>query len=310
VKEEGLESSGTVSFRATATLQPHSLTQIIRLVRPTQWVKNIAVVPLALADTRSWSASALGRTSLAVAVFTVASSLVYVVNDIKDREKDRRHPVKRARPIASGEVSLPLAFGLATILATALGVLATSDVRLWWPIIAYMAINVAYSQILKNIPLVDIFCVALGFVLRLLQGYLAISQTPSQWLELFVLAFCLFLSAGKRRQEIMVGGVGHRPALQGYSIALADSLLALFAMLTVISYVMYMNNMRSTGTIAASTALLSVPCVIFGISRHLQIMLVKGEGGDPIRNLFRDWASVLNSLAWAALFATSVLIPS
>ncbi|MGW3149532.1 UbiA prenyltransferase family protein [Streptomyces sp. NPDC001177] len=283
--------------------------QLFRLVRPEQWLKNVAVVPLALVDTRSWSASALGRTALAVLAFTLTSSLIYVVNDIKDRDRDRRHPVKRTRPIASGAVTTRLAVALTVMLAVGVGAFVASDVTTWWPLVAYLAINVAYSQALKHIPLIDIFCVATGFVLRLLQGYLAISHAPSQWLELCVLAFCLFLIIGKRRREITVGGVGHRPALEGYSVALVDNLLALFAVLAVMSYVLYLRDMEGTGTIAASTTLLSVPCAMFGVARHLQIMLVRGGGGDPVRSLFRDKVSVVNSVTWAALFTITVLVP-
>lgn len=284
---------------------------LLRLTRPEQWLKNLAVVPLALLDTRSWSAGALRDTAEAVLAFTLMSAFIYVVNDLKDKDRDRRHPVKRHRPIASGQVGTALAGTLAGLLlaAVALLVAATGGIATGWPVLAYLVVNIAYTAGLKHVPLVDVFCVATGFVLRLVQGYLALGKEPSQWLELCVFAFCLLLIIGKRRREMTVGGTGHRPALAGYSVPLLDNLIGLAGVLAVISYALYLYAMAHTGAVAQATAFISAPCAIFGVARHIQIMLVQEGGGNPVHSLFRDRISVVNSLVWAALFATTVLLP-
>ncbi|HCT76848.1 MAG TPA: hypothetical protein DGT23_09720 [Micromonosporaceae bacterium] len=158
----------------------------------------------------------LGRMGLMVAAFIVASSMVYVVNDIADRKRDRLHPDKRHRPIASGEVSVAAATALAAALAVPLvaliGVLTLQDA---WPVLLYLALNAAYSWKLKHFPLLDVFTVATGFVLRLVGGYEATGDPIAEWLLFCVLALCLVLILGKRRHELAAGGAGHRPALSG-----------------------------------------------------------------------------------------------
>ncbi|MFF2699293.1 UbiA family prenyltransferase [Streptomyces cyaneofuscatus] len=285
------------------------LRDLLALVRPGQWVKNLAVVPLALLDVRPWHLGAFGRIGWAVLGFTLASALVYVVNDLADRERDRLHPVKRNRPIASGRVSTAAATVLAGLIAASLTCWAVAGPAWqWWPTALYLALSVAYSQGLKHVPLVDAFIVASGFVLRLVQGALLVGGRISEWLALCVFALCLMLSLGKRRHEMTAAGRAHRPALRGYTLAFLDHLVVLVAVLTAVSYVLYLRDDAALAAGASFVTLLSAPCAVFGLARYLQLLLVEEGGANPVHVLFRDRATLVNATLWAVLVSVALLL--
>ncbi|MEU6952498.1 UbiA prenyltransferase family protein [Streptomyces sp. NPDC045714] len=283
---------------------------LLALLRPGQWVKNLAVVPLALLDTHPWGTAAFLRTGWAVLGFTLASALVYVVNDLADRERDRLHPVKRLRPIASGQVSTVAAGALTGVLALSLtGWAVAGPAWQWWPTALYLALSLAYSQGLKHVPLVDAFIVATGFVLRLVQGALLVGARMSEWLALCVFSLCLMLALGKRRHEMTAAGRAHRPALRGYTLAFLDHLVVLVAVLTAVSYVLYLRDDAALAAGASLVTLLSAPCAVFGLARYLQLLLVEEGGGNPVHVLFRDRATLVNAALWAVLVALALLLP-
>ncbi|WP_415959341.1 UbiA prenyltransferase family protein [Streptomyces sp. 021-4] len=285
------------------------LRDLLALVRPGQWVKNLAVVPLALLDVRPWHLGAFGQIGWAVLGFTLASALVYVVNDLADRERDRLHPVKRNRPIASGRVSTTAATVLAGLIAASLTCWAVAGPAwLWWPTALYLALSVAYSQGLKHVPLVDAFIVASGFVLRLVQGALLVDGRISEWLALCVFALCLMLALGKRRHEMTAAGRAHRPALRGYTLAFLDHLVVLVAVLTAVSYVLYLRDDAALAAGASFVTLLSAPCAVFGLARYLQLLLVEEGGANPVHVLFRDRATLVNATLWAVLVSVALLL--
>ncbi|MGW9300292.1 UbiA prenyltransferase family protein [Streptomyces cyaneofuscatus] len=285
------------------------LRDLLALVRPGQWVKNLAVVPLALLDVRPWHLGAFGQIGWAVLGFTLASALVYVVNDLADRERDRLHPVKRNRPIASGRVSTTAATLLAGLIAASLTCWAVAGPAwLWWPTALYLALSVAYSQGLKHVPLVDAFIVASGFVLRLVQGALLVGGRISEWLALCVFALCLMLALGKRRHEMTAAGRAHRPALRGYTLAFLDHLVVLVAVLTAVSYVLYLRDDAALAAGASFVTLLSAPCAVFGLARYLQLLLVEEGGANPVHVLFRDRATLVNATLWAVLVSVALLL--
>ncbi|MFJ2438138.1 UbiA prenyltransferase family protein [Streptomyces anulatus] len=300
----------TAATNATGTDVRGRPRDLLALLRPGQWVKNLAVVPLALLDTHPWGTAAFLRTGWAVLGFTLASALVYVVNDLADRERDRLHPVKRHRPIASGRVSTLAAFVLTGALALALaGWAVAGPAWQWWPTALYLALSLAYSQGLKHVPLVDAFIVATGFVLRLVQGALLIGAQMSEWLALCVFSLCLMLALGKRRHEMTAAGRAHRPALRGYTLAFLDHLVVLVAVLTAVSYVLYLRDDASLAAGASLVTLLSAPCAVFGLARYLQLLLVEEGGGNPVHVLFRDRATLVNAALWAVLVALALLLP-
>lgn len=288
-----------------------TLTDLLALVRPGQWVKNLAVIPLALLDTRYWTAAGGGHILWALAVFTLASAIVYVVNDLADRDRDRLHPIKRNRPLAARRIGRTGALGLVAVLSAVLaGAVLVRPFAQWWPIVVYLAICLGYSRGLKHVPLLDAFIVAAGFVLRLAQGCVALGRPVPDWLAICVFSLCLLLSLGKRRHEITAAGLGHRPALRGYTLAFVDHLIVLIAGLTAVSYLLFLHqDPVFTGAGAAHpTALLSALCALFGLARYLQVLLVEEGGGNPVRVLLRDRATLVNSALWAALIGTALFL--
>ncbi|MER8231626.1 UbiA prenyltransferase family protein [Streptomyces sp. NPDC094049] len=269
----------------------------IALLRPGQWPKNLLVVPLALLGGHL-DATTLIRVGTALGAFILASSLVYVLNDIADVERDKRHPVKRHRPLASGRMSMTsavvTALVLAALLVPALLVLGAGSALI---VLSYLAVNGAYSWKLKHLPLLDVFVVATGFVLRLLGGYEAARRPVEMWLVLTVLACCLVLILGKRRHELSVSGTGHRPALVGYSAHFLDLVLVLCSALTLFGYLLYLRTESGFG----EYSLLTVVCALFALFRYLQIVIVDGGGGEPVKTLLRDRVMLVNSAAWGAL---------
>ena len=279
------------------------LRALMTLVRPGQWPKNLIAVPLPLLDTASWSVGTLGRIGWSVVAFVLASSLVYVFNDIADRHRDREHPVKRLRPIASGRVGVTTARLFAVTLAVLLaGLLATQPFTLWWPVPFYLLLNVAYSRRLKHVPLVDVFVVAAGFQLRLAQGYLATGEPVSGWLLACALAGCLLLILGKRRHELGAYGGTHRPALRGYSIPFLELLLGFNCLLAVTTFLLYLQQDALLGPYTSAAMLVSLPAVLFGAFRYLQLVIVHRDGGDPVRTLLRDRPLVGTAAVCLALF--------
>lgn len=294
---------GAPSTGEAPTGPPCPLLAPLRLLRPGQWPKNL-LVPLPLLGP-AWHWETAGRVALATAAFVVASSLVYVVNDLADVERDRRHPVKRHRPLPSGQVSFRTAVLLAVALAGLLAVAATLlGPAASWPLLGYLVLNAAYSWKLKHFPLLDIFLVATGFVLRLLGGYQASGHPVSDWLVLAVLAACLVLILGKRRRELAVSGTGHRPALVGYSAHFVDLVLALCSALALIAYVLHV---QTDPALPGAAAALTAPCALFALFRYLQVVVLHGEGGDPVRTLLRDPFMIADSLLWSGLLLLSHL---
>ncbi|MEV0407378.1 UbiA prenyltransferase family protein [Actinoallomurus sp. NPDC050550] len=288
---------------------PHSLVRdLIAISRPRQWAKTLLVVPLPLVCARSWSASEVVRVCLAVAVFTLVSCVTYVVNDIADRERDKKHPVKRMRPIAAGRFPVYGAWLYAAVLAGLLCVALIGWRQIgWWPVLVYLGMNAVYSRGLKHVPLVDVFLIAVGFLLRLIQGYLAIGQPVSGWLLLCVLCLCLMLSLGKRRHELVTVGSGHRPSLQGYSVALVDQLILLNAALTLMAYVLYLVSGARFDTQAQAIAFLSIPVGLFAVSRYLQLVIVRQGGGEPVETLLRDRVLIADFALWTLLLGTATI---
>lgn len=290
---------------ATGPVRPGAAARVrdlLALVRPGQWVKNLLVVCVPLVDQESWSLAGLAAAGWAVVAFTVASALVYVVNDIADRHRDRAHPTKRHRPVAAGRIPVPAAALLAVVLAGLLaGVLSRQPWTWSWPVFGYLVLATGYSVVLKHVPLVDVFVVAAGFGLRLMQGYVAIGTEASGWLLTCVFSLCLLLTVGKRRQELATTGGAHRPALRGYTVGLTDQLMVLCAVLTAGAYLLYLRTEAPLGGYATPAAVLSAPLALFALFRYLQLVLVHERGENPARMLLRDPPLVVNALLWVAL---------
>ncbi len=272
---------------------------LFTLLRPGQWPKNLVVL-LALLDPALMHWRAVGRAGVAMVAFVLAAAAVYVLNDIADRERDRADLTKRHRPIAAGRVTPRTAALLGMLLLAVLAVIIGDAVITWWPLLVYLPLNIAYSFALKHVPLVDLFVVACGFVLRLLQGYTSVGARPSGWLVLCVLSVCLLLVLGKRRHELLAGGVAHRPSLTGYNQQLVDQLLVLTAAATLVTYLAYAATVSPTG-------LLTAPCALFALFRYLQVVFVDSGGGNPVTVLLRDRVLLVNGGLWLLLLEGGLL---
>ena len=268
------------------------LLDIVRLLRPRQWVKNIFVfAPLVFAGEFK-SAAALAQALLAFGLFCMASSAAYVLNDLLDIERDRKHPVKsRTRPLASGAVSVVAGRAL-------LGSLYGLLVAAWWlqPAVApvlglYLALNIAYSLGLKQQPVLDIFCIAFGFVLRVYAGAEALAVPVSSWMFVTTLCLALYLAAVKRRQELSQRGSEAREVLQHYSVALVDRYAEMAAMGALVFYSLFVMSSRPE-------LVVTVPVVLFGLFRYWYVVETLEGGESPTDVLLSDLPLMLTVLVW------------
>ncbi|HEX6472241.1 MAG TPA: UbiA prenyltransferase family protein [Streptosporangiaceae bacterium] len=294
---------------ATRAGRPGLLADAITLVRPLHSAKSVLAVPLVLLDAPAWTLGLLERVGFAVAAFVLASGAVYIGNDIADRHRDREHPVKRNRPIAAGRISVRAGYLYCVLLLAALGaVIAAGPTRAYWPLLVYMALNVAYSRGLKHIPLVDVGIIAFGFVLRVVQGYVATGTEVSGWLLITVFSLALLMISGKRRNELTQSGALHRPALRGYSVEFANHLLQFSCVLTFVAGLTYLRTEAPFGPYSQLAMLFSTPFAFLALFRFLQVVIVDDSGGDPVRVLLRDRAMVGTCMLWGLVLGATLAV--
>ncbi|MCF7838275.1 MAG: decaprenyl-phosphate phosphoribosyltransferase [Candidatus Marinimicrobia bacterium] len=283
----------------------------LRALRPKQWTKNAVVLAayfFALGDTRLALPYAAGWRALAAAgLFCLLASAVYLANDVRDRARDQAHPTKRLRPIAAGQVpvggALFLAGGLA--LAGLLGAVLLGGL-LPWVFGAYILLQVAYTLGLKHVALLDLFVIAAGFVLRALSGAVALPAPISPWLLLCAFLLALFLALGKRRHEKVVEsntGGASRPALDGYSEKLLDQLIGIVCAAVIVSYALYTLAPETVAKFGSARLGLTVPFVVFGLFRYLDLIYRHEQGGRPEQILLTDRPLLVN----LALYGLTVL---
>lgn len=281
---------------------------LIRLLRPHHWVKSLFVF-VGLLFGHAWGdAGMVWRVVAAAAGFSLVSSCVYILNDIADREADRRHPVKRNRPLARGAVSLNAAMVLALAVGTAGGVLGYYASPLVAQFLAlYGVMNIAYSMGLKRVVILDVFIISAGFMLRLLAGTSGVGILPSQWLLLCGLMLTLFLGFAKRRAELgnvqaeAPGKSGQRKVLSDYSVPVLDSMITVTAACIVMSYSLYTLSEETIAKHGTSLLMLTVPFVLYGIFRYLFLLHQHHQGEDPAREAVQDPHLVVTALAWLAM---------
>lgn len=300
--------TGAPAPPAAATGSARARWGAVALVRPWQWVKNGAVL-LPLLDPETWSRVGWTGLALAVAAFVLASSMVYAVNDIADRERDRHHPVKRYRPVASGAVSVPRAVLVAFICGAGAAAIALAAAPgLLIPLGAYAVLNFAYSRGLRDMPVLELFIVAVGFPLRALAGYQALDAPPSSVVILSTLFMSLLLVLGKRRRELEVATDRHRRALRGYTPGLLDQLVSITAGLGTATFLLFALGGPHAADDQRPLAMLVVPLLVAALFRYLQRIAVGGGDGDPTRLLLRDPVLIAIALAVLACIAASALI--
>jgi 4-hydroxybenzoate polyprenyltransferase len=268
------------------------LPPVFSLLRPHQWTKS-GFVFIGLLFGHAWTDQCLvWQATLAAAAFALAASAIYVLNDLADRERDRRHPTKCNRPLASGAVSVPLALVLCTGCLMAAAALAYAASNMVLLIVAgYVLLNIAYSYGLKKIVLLDVFIVSAGFLLRILAGTLGIGIVPTHWLLLCGMMLTLFLGFAKRRAELMVlGGRGgsHREVLDDYGPVLLDMLIGISAGGAIVGYSLYTLSADTIARHGTTSLVYTVPFVIYGMFRYLFLLYRSSGGSDPAATLLRD----------------------
>jgi len=271
-------------------------------LRPRQWTKNLLVFAGIIFAAKIGDASRWVDASAAFVTYCAASSAAYLINDVRDAESDRAHPLKRRRPIASGELSprtaLSTAAGLAALALVLCGLLGPRSLAL---LAAFVAIQVAYTLQLKHVVLVDVLAIAGLFVIRAAAGAVAVDVRISPWLLLCTWLLSLFLALGKRRGELVLVSSSDAPGrrvLDGYSLAVVDQLLTIVASGTIVAYALYTFSARSSHAL-----MVTVPFVVYGVFRYI-VLLHKGDAGEEPENvLVRDLPILVTVALWAVTCA-------
>lgn len=235
-------------------------------------------------------------------LFSLASSSVYIFNDIRDIENDRQHPKKQLRPIASGKISISFAMSLSIILGM-ISLVTSFYIKSAFGLIVlgYMILNILYSMTLKYLVILDVMTIAAGFVLRVMAGAEIVEVYPSSWLIICAILLSLFLGFSKRRHELVLltdKANNHRAVLKHYSSYFLDQMVAVVTASTVISYMLYTVSEATVQFFGTRHLVWTVPFVLYGIFRYLYLMHRREEGGDPADVLLRDRPMLVNFSLW------------
>ncbi len=285
--------------------------ELIRLMRPYQWVKNGFVLVGLVFGHGFTDAQLLLKAGVLFTAFCLASSGVYVLNDVMDREADRSHPKKRNRPIARGAVGPGAALVLALALAAGGLALAYRVSTVALALAAcYVVLNLGYSAGLKHVAILDVFIIAAGFMLRILAGTLGLDIEPSHWLLLCGLMVTVFLGFAKRRAELFTVGDDHggragpaarRRVLEDYTPQLLDQMIAISAAGTMVAYALYTVDEQTIATHGTDRLIYTVPLVLYGLFRYLHLLYRRSGGADPSAELLGDPHLLAATVGWLAL---------
>jgi len=295
-------------------------------LRPRQWIKNLVLfAPLVFAK-RAFDPDSLVRAGLAFVVFCALSGAVYVLNDLKDVEKDRRHPTKRLRPLASGRLGRRQAMLLAAVmlvgslagawlldpeLMTSVDLVGSESAPLlsadgrapsFFSIcLAYLLLQVAYTNGLKQVVILDVLLVAVGFVIRAVAGALVIRVDISHWLLVCTIFLALFLSLAKRRHEVVLledEAANHRRSLAEYDVAGLEHMISIVGAVTLMAYALYTTSEDTRVKFGTARLSLTIPFVIYGVLRYIYMVRRKDEGGDPSMSLVNDKPLLIAVALW------------
>jgi 4-hydroxybenzoate polyprenyltransferase len=283
--------------------RPAVLNLIIAL-RPRQWTKNALVFAALIFAQRLFDLPSLAKAGAAFLIFCALSGVVYLVNDVMDRESDRLHPLKSHRPIAAGTLSVRTAV-VATVVIGAGGVAAAFALgaRFGLVAVAYVLLQALYSGPLKHIVILDVLTLAIGFVLRAIAGAVAIDVVISHWLFVCTILGALFVGLAKRRHELVLLGedaANHRPILGEYSPYLLDQMIAVVAASTLIAYVFYTISEETAAKFGTEWLGLTIPFALYGIFRYLYLVHRRDGGGNPSDLLFADRPLLACVALWLA----------
>jgi 4-hydroxybenzoate polyprenyltransferase len=287
--------------------RPFVLAAVVAAMRPRQWLKNLVVFAALLFAGRLTDRASLLAAVAAFLLFCATSGAIYIVNDLADAERDRHHPVKSRRPIASGDLGrVPAMVAVVVLLVGALLTAFTMSPPFGAVLLTYAALNLAYSFRLKDVVIIDVMVIAAGFVLRAVGGGLMIDVEISTWLILCTILLSLFLAFCKRRQELesLVDAEAHRTALKDYSVEFIDQMINVVTASTVTAYMFYTVSPEVESKLHTQYLYLTVPFVLYGIFRYLFLVHQRGEGGNPTQALLTDRPLLL----CVALYVITVVV--
>ncbi len=278
---------------------------LLRSLRPRQWTKNLLLFAGLLFSQNLLDPVLAGRVLAAFALFCGLTGAIYLLNDVLDYERDRLHPQKRDRPVASGALGRqPATFVGFVLLVGALGGSFALGRSFGWTALGYAGLLTAYSFGLKHIVIVDVLVVALGFVLRAVAGALVIGVEISAWLVICTFLLALFLTCGKRRHELLAlegDATDHRPILAEYTPQLLDQMIAVVTASTVVAYALYTLSAETVEKFGTRWLPLTIPFVLYGIFRYLYLLYRRELGGSPSELFLTDRALLLDIALWGAM---------
>jgi len=277
----------------------------LRLMRPKQWVKNVFVLAPLIFSFKLTSISAVTQSCIAALAFCFVASVIYIVNDLMDVEADRQHPKKRKRPLASGKVGKSEAIAFTGILGLITGLIllyGAFNITFYVLLSVYFTLSLGYSLGLKQVPLLELFIVASGYVFRLLAGCAALNVLPSPWMLAATGAVALLITAGKRRAEI---AENHDPAqlrrsLKQYNLTFLDSAITMLAAVTVVTYLLFTTSEYAIERFHSSYLVGTSVFVLYGVLRYLQLVKVMAGTDDPTTLVLTDLNLRYAVLGWLA----------
>ena len=271
-------------------------------MRPEQWIKNFFVFTALLFSKNLLNLSKDIDALVGFIIFCMITGCSYIINDLVDLEKDKLHPTKSQRPIASGRLNKTTAIKITTIIClVSLSFAFYINSFFGIIVLTYFLLNIGYSIYLKNIVIIDVVTIASGFVLRVLGGAVIISVTSSQWLILCTILLSLFLGFSKRRHELVLledNATGHRKVLEHYSPYFLDQMISVVTASTLICYALYTMSKDTIEKLGTSKLIYTIPFVLYGIFRYLYLVHQKEKGGSPTEVVFTDKPMIINISLW------------
>ena len=286
----------------------------VRAMRPYQWTKNVLVLAALLFAGQLGHPSQILIGFSALVAFCLAASATYIFNDLLDIESDREHPKKRLRPLASGELSVPAAWGLLITLFT-LALALAYEIRFSFlvALLGYVVLTLAYTLKLKHVAIVDVLTIALGFVIRAVAGAVALDVPFSNWLVVCTFFLATFLGLSKRRHEITLleeGAHSHRQVLQHYTVNYLDQLILIVAGGALLTYTIYTCSPEVIDRLGTDKLYVTLPLVAYGLFRYLHLIHHKTGGGDPSQTLLKDRPLGMTVLIWGVACGLIIYLPA
>jgi len=279
---------------------------ILESLRPKQWIKNFFIFAALIFSQNLHNFYFLFKVVLAFAVFCVLAGSQYILNDVADLEQDKSHPQKKNRPIASGRLDPDFARGMAyKLVAGALVLALILGYNFCITAAAYFLLTLTYSLKLKNIVILDVMAIAIGFVLRVVAGAVVINVEISSWILICTVLLALFLALNKRRHELVLleeNAGEHRRILKEYSPYLLDQMIAVVTASTLMAYSLYTMSAETIAKFQTPYLNLTIPFVLYGIFRYLYLVHKKEEGGNPTTVMLTDTPLIINAVLWLMFF--------